>query len=52
MVNDAIFSDYDNDGDADLIIVGEWMPVTLYENNNSSCFYFYSGHLYASTYPF
>ena len=35
MVNDAIFSDYDNDGDADLIIVGEWMPVTLYENNNS-----------------
>ncbi len=35
MVNDAIFSDYDNDGDEDLIIVGEWMPVTIYENNNS-----------------
>lgn len=34
MVNDAIFSDYDNDGDMDIITVGEWMPVTLFENNN------------------
>ncbi|MFD2724905.1 VCBS repeat-containing protein [Hyunsoonleella rubra] len=32
MVNDAIFSDYDMDGDADLIVVGEWMPVTVFEN--------------------
>ncbi len=32
MVNDAIFSDFDNDGDKDLIVVGEWMPVVIFEN--------------------
>ena len=34
IINEAIFSDFDNDGDADLILVGEWMPVTFYENKN------------------
>ncbi|MBC3758362.1 VCBS repeat-containing protein [Hyunsoonleella sp. SJ7] len=34
MVNDAMFSDYDMDGDADLIVVGEWMSLTLFENEN------------------
>ncbi len=34
MVNDAIFSDYDNDGDDDLIVIGEWMPITIFENKD------------------
>lgn len=34
MVNDAIFTDFDNDGDVDLIFVGEWMPIVLFENSN------------------
>jgi len=32
MVTDAIFTDFDSDGDQDMIIVGEWMPVTVFEN--------------------
>ena len=35
MINDAIFSDFDNDGDQDLIVVGEWMPITFYENKDN-----------------
>lgn len=30
---DGIFSDYDNDGWPDLIITGEWMPVTFLHND-------------------
>ena len=36
MVSDAIFSDYDGDGDADLIAVGEWMPITIFKNDGGS----------------
>jgi hypothetical protein len=32
MVNDMILSDYDGDNDKDLIVVGEWMPITIFEN--------------------
>jgi hypothetical protein len=32
LVCDAIFSDFDNDGKTDLILAGEWMPVTFLKN--------------------
>ncbi|MBG7631172.1 MAG: VCBS repeat-containing protein, partial [Bacteroidetes bacterium] len=35
MVNDAVFSDFDNDGDQDLIVVGEWMSIVIFENIES-----------------
>ncbi len=33
-INDIVLSDFDNDGDKDLIAVGEWMPITLFINEN------------------
>ena len=32
MVTDAIFSDYDDDGELDLIVVGEMMAITIFSN--------------------
>jgi hypothetical protein len=34
LVCDAIFTDFDNDGWSDLIVAGEWMPLTFFKNNN------------------
>jgi len=36
MITDVRWEDYDNDGDPDLIVSGEWMPVTIYENQEGN----------------
>ncbi len=32
MITDAIWSDIDGDQDDDLLVVGEWMPISVFEN--------------------
>ncbi|WP_234572945.1 VCBS repeat-containing protein [Rhodohalobacter sp. 614A] len=34
LVSSAIWTDFNNDFHSDLIIVGEWMPITVFENRN------------------
>lgn len=34
MVTDALWTDFDNDGFTDLIVVGEWMPISVLKNKD------------------
>lgn len=34
LVTDAVFVDIDKDNDLDLVVVGEWMPISVFKNNN------------------
>jgi hypothetical protein len=34
LVCDALFTDFDGDGQTDLIVVGEWMPIIFFKNVN------------------
>jgi enediyne biosynthesis protein E4 len=33
MVTNAIWADTDKDGDADLTVIGDWMPIQMYQND-------------------
>jgi hypothetical protein len=38
LINDAIFTDFNEDGWMDIIIAGEWMPLTFFQNQKGTSF--------------
>jgi hypothetical protein len=36
MITSAVWTDFDNDQQTDLVIAGEWMPVRFFKNNKTS----------------
>lgn len=45
MVSDAIWTDFNNDTWPDLIVVGHWMPILMFENKNGKLIEFRSPSL-------
>ncbi|MFB6273490.1 MAG: VCBS repeat-containing protein, partial [Salinibacter sp.] len=35
LVSDALWTDYNNDGQVDLLLAGEWMPITLFRHSDT-----------------
>jgi hypothetical protein len=33
MIKDALWTDFDNDKDLDLLVIGDWMPIKIFANN-------------------
>ena len=38
MLSTALWTDYDNDGDPDLMAAGEWLSITIYRNDDGKSF--------------